>query len=153
LKGKIVGIIFAAGLIIALVALGYSYFEETPNKDEDPFSGWIESGPFHLNKVEYKLGESIFMSIGDLAPHEIGGILIIRPNGEVYNAVPFDATIKTSFNYYWAPELSIPLGICDVDDLLGTWKLVFDGVNYDEIPFEVIDEFIPGEEIHYEPVC
>ena len=145
--------IYAVGLVIAMVAIGYLYFEGTSNNEDDPFQEWIVSGPFKLNQHEYKLGESVFISIGELAPHEIGGILIIRPNGEVYNAVPFDAAIKTSFNYYWAPELSIPLGICDVDDLLGTWKLVFDGVNYEEIPFEVIDEFIPQEEIHYEPVC
>ncbi len=146
-------IIFAAGLVIAMIAIGYLYFEGTSNNEEDPFSGWIESGPFHLNKFEYKLGESVFMSIGDLAPQESGHILIIRPNGVVYDAISFNGTIKTSFNHYWAPELSIPLGICDVDDLLGTWKLVFEGVNYEEIPFEVIDEFIPNEEIHYEPVC
>ncbi len=146
-------IIFAVGIVIAMIAIGYLYFEETPNIEEDPFSRWIESGPFKLRQFEHKLGESVFMSIGDLAPHESGHILIIRPNGVVYDAVPFDGKIKTSFNHYWAPELSFPLGICDIDDLLGTWKLVFDGVNYEEIPFEVIDEFIPNEEIHYEPVC
>ena len=145
--------IYAVGLVIAMVAIGYFYFEETSNNEDDPFQEWIVSGPFKLNQFEYKLGESVFMSIGELAPHESGYILIIRPNGVVYDTISFNGTIKTSFNHYWAPELSIPLGICDVDDLLGTWKLVFDGVNYEEIPFEVIDEFIPQEEIHYEPVC
>ncbi len=50
--------------------------------------------------------------------------------------------------------MSKGLGICTKDDLLGNWTVVFQGTNYDNLKFEIVDSYIPGEEENdEEPVC
>ncbi len=155
MKKSIVVVSYAAALIIASVVIGYSYLQGITNNEneDDPYKVWVSSGPFHVSEAEYLLGENIFISVGELTPNELGYLLVTRPNGDVYKAFPFNGTLITSFNVYFTPELSIPLGICVVEELIGTWKLVFEGTEYKEITFEVIDEYQPGEKEDYEPVC
>ncbi len=153
LKKSIVIVSFAAVLIIASVVIWYSYFQEITNNEDDLYKEWTSSGPFHISDVEYLLGENIFISVGELKPNESGNLLIFLPSGDIYNAVPFNGTTKTSFNHYFTPDLARILGICVVEELIGTWKLVFEGTEYKEITFEVIEEYQPGEKEDYEPVC
>ncbi len=153
LKKSIVVVSFAAALIIASVVIGYSYLQGITNNEDDPYKVWISSGPFHIREAEYLLGENIFISVGELAPHESGNLLIFLPNGTFYRSFPFDGKDKSSFNVYFTPDLSRLLGICVVEELIGTWKLVFEGTEYKEITFEVIEEYQLGEKEDYEPVC
>ena len=45
-------------------------------------------------------------------------------------------------------------GICSKADLLGNWTVVFQGTDYNNLKFEIVDRYIPGEEENYEePVC
>ena len=133
--------------------IGYSYFQETTNDEDEPYKEWISSGPFHISEAEYLLGENIFISVGELTPQESGNLLVILPNGDIYMSVPFDGSAKSGFNHYFTPDLSRLLGICVVEELIGTWKLVFEGTEYKEITFEVIEEYQLGEKEDYEPVC
>jgi len=153
LKKSIVVVSYAAALIIASVVIGYSYLQGITNNEDDPYKVWISSGPFHLSEAEYMLGENIFVSVGELAPQESGNLLIIRPNGDIYKSLPFDGSVKSGFNHHFTPELSRLLKICVVEELIGTWKLVFEGTGYKEITFEVTEEYQFGEEEDYEPVC
>ncbi len=153
MKKSIVVVSFAAALIIASVVIGYSYLQGITNNEDDPYKVWISSGPFHLREAEYLLGENIFISVVELKPKESGNMLIFLPNGDFYDSVPFNGSIKTSFNHYFTPDLSRQLKICVVEELIGTWKLVFEGTEYKEITFEVIDDYQPVEKEDYEPVC
>ncbi len=153
MKKSIVVVSSAAALIIASVVIGYSYLQGITNNEDDPYKVWISSGPFHLREAEHMLGENIFISVGELAPQESGNLLIILPNGDIYKSIPFDGTVKSGFNHYFTPDLSRQLKICVVEELIGTWKLVFEDTEYKEITFEVIDEYQPGEKEDYEPVC
>ncbi len=155
MKKSIVVASYAAVLIIASLVIGYSYLQQiTNNEDEDdPYKKWISSGPFHISEAEYLLGENIFISVGELAPQESGNLLIFLPNGDFYRSYPFDGSDKSSFNVYFTPDLSRLLKICVVEDLIGTWKLVFEGTEYKEITFEVTEEYQLGEKEDYEPVC
>ena len=118
---------------------------------------WITSGPFQIDRSEYILGEKIFLRIGGLQDYEIGQAVFLMPsNGThytVYLSVPFNGAGKTAFNYYLEPDLSKAKGICSVDDLVGTWKVVFRGTNYHDLEFRITEEIIPGDEPDYEPVC
>jgi len=126
--------------------------EYTPKERE-----WITSGPFQIDRSEYILGEKIFLRIGGLQDYEIGQAVFLMPsNGThytVYLSVPFNGAGKTAFNYYLEPDLSKAKGICSVDDLVGTWKVVFRGTNYHDLEFRITEEIIPGDEPDYEPVC
>ena len=118
---------------------------------------WQTSGPFQIDRTKYLLGETVFIRIGALEPTDKGQIVFLRSlnttHYDVYQTIPFDGMSKSAFNYYTKLGLSLGLGICDKDDVVGEWVVVFRGTNYENIKFEVVDEFLPGEEDAFVPVC
>ena len=109
---------------------------------------WLTSGPFQIDKSQYLLGENIFVRITNLAQNEKGQIAFLRPMNEthysVYTTIPFDGAEKNSFNQYFTPDLSRALKICTVDDLVGTWKVVFQKTNYENLSFKILNKTLPG---------
>jgi len=118
---------------------------------------WITSGPFQIDRSEYVIGEKIFLVIGGLRNDEKGQVAFLRPlndtHYEVYQTVPFDGTKKNEFNYYIQPQISKTRGICSVDDITGSWVVVFRGTDYPNLKFKISDEFLPGEKDSYKSVC
>ena len=117
---------------------------------------WQTSGPFQIDREKYSLGELIFLRFGGIQPDENGQVVFLMPsNGThqtVYITIPFDGS-KPGFNQYFRPDLSRQRGICTIDDLLGEWKVVFQGVDYNQLSFEIVNKTIPGDEDLYVPVC
>ncbi len=176
-KEKISGIIggVIAAIIIGVIVIQFSSINENNSEqdieptiidvdrdripdDVDSFVAaprvWQTSGPFEIDRLQYVLGELVLMRIGDLQPNEKGQIAFLRSLNEthydVYITIPFDGSQKITFNQYFKPSLSRGLGICTKDDLIGQWRVVFQGTNYENLNFEIIDKFIPGEEVNYE---
>lgn len=118
---------------------------------------WITSGPFQIDRSEYVLGEKIFLRIGGLGYDEKGQVAFMRPlnstHYSVYLTVPFDGTEKNAFNYYIEPQLSKTRGLCSVDDVVGTWAVVFRGTDYPNLYFDITNQTLPGTEKSFEPVC
>lgn len=139
-KATIVSIIVVAVIIISAVIF---YSQNSPDENKQR---WITSGPVSINKAQYKLGENVFMMIHDLKPAESGDIIIKSPNGNTYKTIPFNGTLKSEFNQYFRPDTSRALKIFEIKDLVGIWKIEFQGVSYPPINFEVVNEFVPGEE-------
>ncbi len=180
-KEKIFGIIggVIAAIIIGVVVIQFSSINENNSEqdieptiidvdrdgipdDVDPFVAaprvWQTSGPFEIDRLQYVLGELVLMRIGDLQPNEKGQIAFLRPLNEthydVYITIPFDGSQKITFNQYFKPSLSRGLGICTKADLLGNWTVVFQNTTYNNLKFEIVDRYIPGEEENYEePIC
>lgn len=148
----------AVTAVVIAIAAGIIYFTDektiiSDEKEVDVRKEWIVSGPFAINKASYLIGDNLFMTVNGLVPNEKGNIIFIRPDGSVYNTIPFDGSRKSNFNQYFTPSLSRPLKVCDVDDLVGTWQVIFQGVPYEPITFEIVNEFLMGEEKKYEPMC
>ena len=118
---------------------------------------WITSGPFQIDRSEYVVGEKIFLVIGGLEYEEKGQVAFLRPlndtHNSVYLTVPFDGAKKNAFNYYIQPQLSKTRGLCTIDDIVGSWTVVFRGTDYKNLKFEITDKVIPGDENNYQPVC
>ena len=118
---------------------------------------WITSGPFQIDRSEYVVGEKIFLVIGGLEYEEKGQVAFLRPlndtHNSVYLTVPFDGAKKNAFNYYIQPQLSKTRGLCTIDDIVGSWTVVFRGTDYKNLKFEITDKIIPGDEGNYQPVC
>ena len=131
--------------------------EETTGSFTPTPKEWFSSGPFKIDKSQYLLGENIFVMVINLAQNEKGQIVFLRPMNEtnysVYITIPFDDAKKNSFNQYFTPDLSRALKICTVDDLIGTWKIVFQKTNYENISFEILNKTLPGEEDYYISTC
>jgi len=118
---------------------------------------WITSGPFQIDRSKYVVGEKIFLVIGGLEYEDKGQVTFLRPlndtHNSVYLTVPFDGEKKNAFNYYIQPQLSKTRGLCTIDDIVGSWTVVFRGTDYKNLKFEITDKIIPGDEGSYQPVC
>ena len=117
---------------------------------------WITSGPFKIDRSEYLLGEKIFVNIDALDVNEKGKVVFLRPVNSTHysphHTMPFDETGQRN-NYYFTPDLSIIQGLCSTDELVGNWKVVFQGTKYSDLKFKVTEEILPGSEKKYEPIC
>lgn len=156
LKAKFIGI----GLICVLVAsitaaiIFVKPIELSPQKKEDEFKDWNRSGPFAINKHEYKIGENIFLVADKLALSDAGSIVFRFPNyTKVYFSLPFDSEQKSSFNYYFKPALSKAKHICSVDELIGEWTIVFQGTQYKPIKFTILNETDPSQIGSFKQIC
>jgi len=156
LKAKIIGI----GLVLVLVAsvtaaiIFVKPIDLTPQKKENDFKDWNRSGPFAINKKEYKIGENIFFVADGLAPGDSGNIVFHFPNvTRVYFPLPFDGEKKSSFNYYFKPALSKAKHICSTDELIGEWTIFFEGTQYKPLKFRILNETDPSQIGSFKRIC
>ena len=150
-RKKIISIIVGIVVVIA-ISSGVYFYQAKQKSADDLKSHWIVSGPFAIDKSRYKLGESIFLSVNGLKPNEAGNIVFLLPNGKVWTTIPFNGTIKSNFNYYDKPDTSAHLKIYTPEDLVGTWKVIFQGVSYNSLSFDFVHEYVPGAEKDIVPI-
>ena len=178
-QGKILRVIgvIAAAVIIGVFLIQFSLTSENKQSqdielqiidvdndgipdDQDPFIAaprdWPTSGPFQIDRTQYVIGELVLIRVGELEPNEKGQISFLRPlnstHQKVYLTIPFDGSQKSHFNQYFKPSLSRAQKTCEKADLLGNWTVVFQGTNYENISFEIVDRYIPGEEKYYKEI-
>ena len=117
---------------------------------------WIQSGPFKIDRVEYVVGEKIFIDIEEIDKVTKGQMIFYKQinntHSYTYKKIPFDGS-KPQQNLYLGFNLSELRGICTVDMLVGNWELVFEGTDFENLKFKVKDQIIPGMEKRYKPVC
>ena len=148
---KIISLIIGI-VVVAAVSSGVYFYHAKQKNEDDIKSHWIVSGPFAVDKARYKLGESVFLSVNGLKPNEAGDIVFLLPNGKVWATIPFNGTLKSNFNYYFKPDTSARLEIYEPEDLVGTWKVVFQGVSYNSLSFDLVHEYILGAEKDIVPI-
>jgi hypothetical protein len=142
---SIIGII----VIVSILAIAFYLYNE--QKKPVP-QVWVTSGPFSINKNQYKIGEIVFMVVSGLNPSEAGNITIVDPKGGTYDTIPFNGTRKSSFNYYFKPNTQRLENLCNPTDLVGNWYIMLKGVPYKSIPFKIINDWIPGTEAEIKPI-
>ena len=80
--GPLIALIVIAAIIIGGV---FYYYNQQKNSEEN--AQWKNiSGPFAINKFQYKLGENIFVIVSDLKPIDAGKIVIVDPKGDTRTA-------------------------------------------------------------------
>ncbi len=152
-KKKKTGPIIAAIVIAAILTSGIYYYIQQKNSAVEP--QWQNtSGPFAINKFQYKLSEYVFIAVNNLQPNEAGKIVVVDPQGDVYYTIPFNGTLKTSFKQFFKPNTENigGLKICKPTDLVGNWGLIFQGVPYKPIKFQVINDWIQGGQTEVKPI-
>ena len=153
---KIIGIGILGLVVISVITVLVFVrpIDMTPPRKESDFKDWNKSGPFAINKKQYKIGENIFLIAEGLAPIDKGEIVFIFPNAtRVYFSLPFDSEQKSSFNYYFRPMLSKAKHICDTGELIGDWTIVFKGTNYEPLRFKIINETDPTQIGSFQKIC
>jgi hypothetical protein len=145
----IIIIIIAGALIIST-----TNEETSKNKIEEE---WIKSGPFEIDKQEYNVGEKIFLSTINVQLEEKGVVQFFRPLNDThyksYIKVPFDGSQKSQFNYYFEPRYNAFGGVCSMNDIVGNWKIVFVGTQYQDINFKIINQTSSWDKRTFDPVC
>ena len=117
---------------------------------------WPTSGPFKIDRSQYLLGEKIFVNIDTLTLSDKGTMKFLIPlnntSYKTYYSMPFDGS-RDRNNFYFTPDLSKARGICDKTQLIGNWKVIFEGTNYPDLEFEVIDKILPGKYPRFDNAC
>jgi hypothetical protein len=144
--GKIIGLIILAVIVAAGV---YSYYLQ---KEDDKKYQWYSSGPFAINKNQYKLGENVFLVASNLQPSDIGEFDVVTPKGNIFEKIPFNGTMKSGFHQFFKPNTERSLALCNATDLVGHWSIVFKGVPYKSIPFKIVNQWIQGAQAEILPV-
>ena len=113
----------------------------------------LTSGPLTITKYEHKITENIFMIISGLEKNDKGNIRIFMPDGRLYKTIQYDGSKKESFNQYFKPDTSKSRGICEQEELVGRWAVVFDNNAYPPLVFEIINEHLNGPDFHLPKSC
>lgn len=156
MKPKIIGLSLIIALSVSIVAVIslVGPIDISTQKKVDQINDWNRSGPFAINKYEYKIGEKIFLIVDSLSSNDDGSMIFLMPNGTTaYMALPFDGKIKNTFNYYFKPDISKNRRICSIDDLIGDWKIIFKGTEYKQLEFRITNETETGELGSFQRVC
>lgn len=145
----------AAAIILVIITIIFvGPIDVSTPKIENEFKNWNRSGPFAINKFEYKIGESVFMVVDGLTPNDVGNAVFVLPNGTTkYISIPFDGTQKPGFNKYFEPAVSSARHICSTDDLIGEWIVIFTNTEYQPLKFRVLNETLASEIGSFERVC
>ena len=141
----------------------YKKIEEDKNRNDaldSPYvpvkRDWPSSGPIKIDRSQYVLGEKVFINF-DAMNENISGKLIISKitnftHGQIYKTIDFRGG-ESQKNVYFGIYPSLSRQFCTVDDLVGDWEVMFEGVNLQSIQFKVMDKMIPGMDDSFEPVC
>ena len=160
----IIGII----IVIIIVIVGIFAITNQETTEEKIEAQWRQSGPFAIEKHEYYLGEKIFLTVHDIPRDVSGEAIFYRPviitnvgsdgissdmnAGKKYIGIKFDGENKQNFNRYFEPRLNEIKGICSRGDLVGDWKLVFEGTQYADIDFKIINQTASWDERTFETI-
>ena len=163
--GKIIIGLTAAGIVVGVIlASSLSDFDEhmddaerfildNPLSDstggseqpDEPEEVWNTAGAFGINKDTYRLGEDVFFA-GTLTPGQQVIIRVASPEGKIFLERAYDGSEREVAKFYFKPDTTAIKGLYEKDQLVGQWMIWFEGINNDEIFFEVTDEFVPGAE-------
>ena len=144
-----------------LLEISEKYEKIESNNESDLFFSrdreWQSSGPFSIDRTEYALGEKIFFKAEGILPSENGEIVFLRYLNEthykVWTSYGFDGMKKNAFNIYFEPIISKVKNICDKEDILVDWIVVFRNTNYENLHFSVIDRIVPGDERKFSEIA
>jgi hypothetical protein len=126
-------------------------FESTPEGLGHPDA--VSSGPLTITQYQHKLSENVFIVVSGLEPNEKGNIRIFMPDGRLYKTIQYDGSVKNGFNVYFKPDTSKTRGICEQEEIVGIWKVLFDNNVYSPLSFEILNEHLEGHDVRLTKAC
>ena len=157
---KIVGISVIVGIVIVVGVIAYQFnestWEVTPTEEYYEKDGKVSHvvypdnpqflGPLQINKDRYLLGENVFVILKDLIPTDKGMLLFFTPEGKLFYEFSFNGSNGDFKKFYFKPQLLKAKNICEVEQLVGTWSVVFAGYEQYKLNFQMEDAFLPNNE-------
>jgi hypothetical protein len=167
---KSVGIAVAVGIAIIIGVIGFQIYDTSYQRSTvEEYNENHKTGQNHItgvknvvhpqnpqflhglkiNKDKYLVGEKIFFSVQGIPMGLKDAINFYTPEGILFVQYTFDGNEKTNFKHYWTPSLIKRLDICDVEQLMGEWTVLFAGLPSEKLHFQVTNEILPGSEEYY----
>ena len=107
-------------------------------------------GPLQINKDKYLLGENVFVILKDLRPMDKGSVIFLTPENIVYDEWGFDGSNREFQKKYFKPQLLKSKNICEKEQLVGEWTVMFRGYEEAKLYFELLPDVLPNTESHFE---
>ena len=102
-----------------------------------------------INKDKYVLGESVYVTISGIPMELKDEIAFFTPEGKKYYTIDIDGRISDSGKQYFRPMLLMAKDICEKEQLIGTWKVMFMKMPNEILNFEIVNEILPNNERYY----
>ena len=107
-------------------------------------------GPLQINKDKYLLGENVFVILKDLRPSDKGTVIFLTPEKKVYDEWGFDGSNREFQKKYFKPQLLKSKNLCEKEQLIGEWTVMFRDYEMSKLYFEVLPDILPNTESHFE---
>ena len=106
-------------------------------------------GPLQINKDKYLLGENVYVVLKDLRPQDKGTVQFFTPGGIVYDEMGFNGENRDFQKKYFKPGLLKSKNLCEREDLVGTWTVLFRGYEEAKLYFQMMPDILPNQESHF----
>jgi len=166
---KSVSVAIIAGIAIIIGVIGYQLNETTWSKVsvEEYYEKDCEEGcegvstivypenpqnlyGLQINKDKYLLGENVFVKINDVPMELKTRALFFTPSGKQFYEINIDGEKSSGFKQYFKPQLLANRQLCDVNELIGQWTVMFENNPQDKLNFDMTEEYLPGHEEYFE---
>ena len=107
-------------------------------------------GPLQINKDKYLLGENVYVIITGLKPQDKGSVLFITPGGILFDEMGFNGENRDFQKKYFKPSLLKSKNLCEKEQLIGQWTVMFKGYDMANIHFEMMPDILPNQEHHFQ---
>ena len=161
-----VGIAVAAGIAIIIGVIGFQIYDttyqvSTPEEYKKSVGTQTVShvvypdnpqllGPLQINKDKYLLGENVYVILKDLRPQDKGTILFLTPENKIYLEWGFDGSNRDFQKKYFKPQLLKSKQLCEKEQLIGEWTVMFKGYDMAKLHFEMLPDILPNQEKQYQ---
>ena len=106
-------------------------------------------GPLQINKDKYLLGENIYVILKDLRPQDKGTVQFFTPGGILYDEMGFNGENRDFQKKYFKPGLLKSKNLCEKEQLIGTWTVMFEGYEEFKLYFQMMPDILPNQESHF----
>ena len=106
-------------------------------------------GPLQINKDKYLLGENVYVILKDLRPQDKGTVQFFTPGGIVYDEMGFNGENRDFQKKYFKPGLLKSKNLCEKEQLVGTWTVMFEGYEEFKLYFQMMPDILPNQESHF----
>ena len=106
-------------------------------------------GPLQINKDKYLLGENVYVILKDLRPQDKGTVQFFTPGGILYDEMGFNGENRDFQKKYFKPGLLKSKNLCEKEQLVGTWTVMFEGYEEAKLYFQMMPDILPNQESHF----
>ena len=106
-------------------------------------------GPLQINKDKYLLGENVYVVLKNLRPQDMGAVQFFTPDGILFDEMGFNGENRDFQKKYFKPALIKSKNLCEKEDLVGTWTVMFRGYEEAKLYFDVMPDILPNQESHF----